>query len=219
LVNVEAQSKRYDIKLEKRYFLGEKIPVNFTVTNIGPRKLRVKDIAMSKISMKLRGPINDEGDETRKYTYDGRRGVFVPPPPETSGGDITYWYAPTFVKKPDVFLRSGQSISINFDDLLYAFFIEKGVAPGVYTLMAWFDDRQQVTKKFKVEVEEDRTYERLMQMLRTGDETTMNWASYYMFKIDEKRALSVLRAMLQSDKEAERVGASRILQLRGYINF
>ena len=98
-------------------------------------------------------------------------------------------------------------------------FIEKGVAPGVYTLTVWFDDRARVTKKFRVEVDGERTYERLLQMLRTGDETTMNWASYYMLKIDEKRTLSIARQMLESGNESERYWALTVLGSRGHIKF
>jgi len=216
-VKAEAQNIRHDIHLEKRYFLGEKIPAAFSITNVGPGVVKVKDAAMLKIRMELKGPINDDGTERRKYTYDGRRGVPVIHEPDDRDDGMTVWYAPTFVKKPDVILRPGQSTSKKFDDLLDAFFIEKGVAPGVYTLTAWFDERQKVVKRFRVEVDGERTYKRLLQMLSTGDETTMNWASYYMFKIDEKRALSVIRPMLQSGNGSERNWAGAVLSSRGYV--
>src|SRR5215213_6839252 len=81
-VKAEAQNIRHDIHLEKRYFLGEKIPAAFSITNVGPGVVKVKDAAMLKIRMELKGPINDDGTERRKYTYDGRRGVPVNPQAE-----------------------------------------------------------------------------------------------------------------------------------------
>lgn len=213
----EAQNIRYDVQIEKRYLLAEKIPAAFSITNIGPGVAKVKDAAMLRISMELKGPINDEGEKRKKYTYDGRGGVPVIHEPTVAPGGGIAWYDPTFVKKPDVILRTGQSTSMKFDDILDALFIEKGVAPGVYTLTVWFDEREKVVKKFRVEVEGEKTYARLLQMLSTGDETTMNWASYYMFKIDEKRALSVIRPMLQSENRTERNWASAVLSSRGYL--
>ncbi|HEX8707818.1 MAG TPA: hypothetical protein VF723_06110 [Pyrinomonadaceae bacterium] len=56
-------------------------------------------------------------------------------------------------------------------------------------------------------------------MLRSADETTMNWASFHLFKIDEKRALDIIRPMLQSGNEAERYWASKVLSSRGYLKF
>lgn len=214
----EAQSIRYDVQVEKRYLLGDKIPATFSITNTGPRVVKVKDAAMLKISMELKGPINDEGVKKKTYTYDGRGGVPVIHEPGVGpGGRGVAWYDPTFVKKPDVSLRTGQSTSMKFDDIFDALFIEHGIAPGVYTLTVWFDERQKVVKKFRVEVEGEKTYARLLQMLGTGDETTMNWASYYMFKIDEKRALSVIRPMLQSENRTEREWAAAVLSSRGYL--
>ena len=216
-IKAEGQNIRYDVKVEKRYFLAEKIPAAFSIINVGPGVVKVKDAAMLKISMELKGPVNGERVEVRKYTYDGRQGVAMGTPPEDRADGMIIWYAPTFVKKPDVSLRTGQSTNKKFDDLLDVFRIEKGAAPGIYTLTVWFDDRQMITKKFRVETDGERTYERLWQMLKSEDETTMKWASHFIFKLYEERALSTIRALLQSSSEPERTWALTILSWHGYI--
>ncbi len=214
-----AQDIRYDVKLEKRYYLADKVSVVFSLTNIGPKRITVKDILMSKIRLQLKGPFNDEKTEEREFKFDGSHGVVINMPEEgINYGGLAIISLP-LVKKPDVTLRTGQSTGMKWDDLFKNFSAEKGGAPGVYTLTVWFDYRQKVTKKFRVEVDGERTYQRLLQMLRGGDETTMNWASYYLHKIDEKRALGLFRSMLQSDKQWEKDFALKYLGSWGYIKF
>ena len=65
----------------------------------------------------------------------------------------------------------------------------------------------------------ERTFELLQQKPRSGVDSEMNWASYFLFGLDEQRALGIVRAMLESGGESERAWAGSVLHSRGYVKW
>lgn len=213
-----AQRARYDVLLEKEPALGEKIPITLTVTNTGPGRLKVKDLWMMKIEMRLEGRVHGERVEVLDYSYDGSRGMPVVHEPLETGGAIIY-FAPTYVQKPDLVLATGRKGSMRFQDLHGLFHVSQGIAPGVYKLTVRLDGRTEIRKSFKVVADGERTFELLQQKLRSGVDSEMNWASHFLFKLDEQRALRIVRVMLESGSESERAWAGSVLHSRGYIKW
>lgn len=213
-----AQHVRYDVRVAPETPLGEKIPVRITATNTGPGRARVKDLGMLKIEMRLEGRVHGERAGVLRYTYDGSRGVPVVHEPHESGG-VTLFFAPTFVKKPDLLLATGRLASFRFGDLHNLFHVSHGIAPGTYKLTVRLDGRTEIRKTFKVVADGERTFEFLQQKLRSGVDSEMNWASYFLFTLDEQRALRIVGAMLESGGESERAWARGILHSRKYIKW
>ncbi|MDQ3652419.1 MAG: hypothetical protein M3458_19525 [Acidobacteriota bacterium] len=198
---------RLDAQIKKRYLLGEEIPVVFSLINRGADRQKVRDIAMTKFRLTLRGTFDEEeGSAVRERVYDGTHGVGYT---STTQGGTTEWGT---VNKPDVVLGKGEGTQLEIGNISGMFEdVPSRLNPGNYTLTAEYEDGQKVTRKFKVVVDPEKTVPMLAAKLKSKEDTDRNWAFHHLSRIDEQKLIEVLEEQRHAGDESLRRSAESYL--------